>query len=298
MRADQDASRPIYDGSFFRIGQFRRGPKHPNFSGPHWSGGTLIVFPRTSVTITHAGKAPVVADPNVIMFYNNGQIYSRGKLSEAGDLCEWFGFGSELVADAIRSFDPYVDDHPFEPFQFSHGPSDTTSYLLQRLVVNHILEAQRPNELFIEETVLEVLKRVVEYSYRQRGIFPKQMKSLAEKEVVDAIQKLLVTRFQQNLSLEQIATQLNYSLFHLCRLFRKHTGRNIHQYLTQLRLRTSLEYVTQANTDLTSLALKLGFASHSHFTESFHKTFGTPPSELRNSSRLEIRQLLSKISIA
>ena len=298
MRADQDASGPIYDGAFFRIGQFRRGPKHPNFSGPHWSGSTLIVFPRTSVTITHLGKAPVVADPNVVMFYNHGQIYSRGKLSEAGDLCEWFGFGSQLVADAIRSFDAHVDDHPFEPFQFSYGPSDTTSYLLQRLVVDHILGTQQPDDLFIEETVLQVLKRVVENSYRQRGISPKQTKVSVEKEVVDAIQKVLVTRFEQNLSLEQIAAQLNYSPFHLCRLFRKHTGQSIHQYLTQLRLRTSLEYVTQANTDLTSLALQLGFASHSHFTESFRKTFGTPPSELRNVSRQQMRQLLSKISIA
>lgn len=257
-----------------------------------------MVFPRTSVTITYLGKSPMVADPNVVMFYNSGQIYSRGKLSEAGDLCEWFGIGSPLVADAIRSFDAHVDDHPFEPFSFSHGPSDTTSYLIQRLVVNHILGAQQPDDLFIEETVLQLLKRVIENSYRQRGIFPKQTKVSAEKELGDAIQKLLVTRFEQNLSLEQIAAQLNYSPFHLCRIFRKHTGRSIHQYLTQLRLRTSLEYITQANTDLTSLALKLGFASHSHFTESFRKTFGAPPSELRNITRQGMRQLLSKISIA
>lgn len=298
MRADQDASGPIYDGAFFRVGQFRRGPKHPNFNGPHWCGGTLIVFPRTSVTITHLGKAPVVADPNVVMFYNPGQIYSRGVLSEAGDLCEWFGFGSELVADAVRSFDAHVGDHPFEPFQFSHGPSDTTSYLLQRLVVNHILNAQQPDDLFIEETVLQVLKRVIENSYRQQGISPKPAEISVEKEIVNAIKKVLVTQFEQALSLEQIAAQLNYSPFHLCRLFRKHTGRSIHRYLTQLRLRTSLEHVTQANTDLTTLALKLGFASHSHFTETFRKTFGAPPSGLRNISHQKMRQLLSKISIA
>lgn len=298
MQADQDASGPIYDGAFFRVGQFRRGPRHPNFSGPHWCNGTLIVFPRTSVIITHLGKAPVVADPNVVMFYNPGQIYSRGKLSEAGDLCEWFGFGSELVAEAIGSFDAHVGDHPFEPFKFLHSPSDTTSYFLQRLVVNHILGSQQPDNLFIEETVLQVLKRVIENSYRQHGISPKQEKISAEKEIVNAIQKVLATRFKHPLSLKQIAAQLNYSPFHLCRIFRKHTGFSIHWYLNQLRLRTSLEYVTQANTNLTDLALELGFASHSHFTEAFRKNFGTPPSELRNISRQEMRQLFSKISIA
>jgi len=298
MREDQDASRPIYEGAFFRVGQFRRGPKHPDFGGPHQSGGALMVFPRTSVTITHVGKDPVVADPNTVMFYNDGQVYSRAKLSDQGDLCEWFGFEPALVTEAVRSFDPQVDDHPREPFLFSHGPSDTTSYLLQRLVVNHILGDQQPDDLFIEETVLRVLKRVIENSYRPRGIYPLKAMLSTELDLVDAIQELLANRFEQNPSLEEIATQLNYSPFHVCRIFRKHTGQSIRQYLNQLRLRASLEYVTQANIDLTSLALKLGFASHSHFTEAFRKTFGTPPSSLRNGPQRSVRQLLSKISIA
>jgi AraC-like DNA-binding protein len=298
MRADQDASRPIYEGTFFRIGQFRRRPEHPDFGGPHQIGGALIVFPRTSVTITHAGEAPVVADPNVIMFYNHGQVYTRGKLSNQGDRCEWFGFDPQLVTDAIRAFDAHVDDHPCQPFQFSYGPSDTASYLLQRLVVDHVHGTQQPDRLFIEETVLQILKQVIENRYRQYGVFPAKARDSLEREIVEAIQKLLGDCFEQGLSLEQIATQLNYSPFHLCRLFRKHTGQSIHRYLNQLRLRTSLEYLTQANTDLTGLALKLGFASNSHFTEAFRKTFGTTPSRLRDISRQGMRQMLSKISIA
>ncbi|MDQ2693192.1 MAG: hypothetical protein M3Y68_14230 [Chloroflexota bacterium] len=42
----------------------------------------------------------------------------------------------------------------------------------------------------------------------------------------------------------------------------------------------------------------MGFASHSHFTAAFRKTFGTPPSTLRRASRQTVRELLSKISIA
>ncbi len=298
MRDDQDATRQIYKGTYFTIGQFRRGPKHPDFIGPHRIGGTLLVFPRTSVTIIHAGKTPVAANPNTVMFYNDGQIYSRHKLSSQGDLCDWFGFDPKLVGDAIHAFDAHVDDHPFAPFQFSHGPSDATSYLLQRLVVDHILREQHVDSLFIEETVMQVLQRIIANNYRQRGIFPTKAGFSSEKDVVLAIQKVLAIRFEQNPSLEQIATELHYSPFHLCRLFRKHTGQSIRQYLNQLRMRASLEFVTQPRIDLTNLALKLGFASHSHFTEAFRKTFGTPPSTFRNRTPQSIRQLLSKISIA
>jgi len=298
IQEDEDATRRIYRGAFFTIGQFRRGPKHPNFAGPHVIGGTLVVFPRTSVTITQAGKNSVVADPNTVMFYNDGQIYSRNTLSNQGDLCEWFGFDPRLVAAAIRAFDAHVDDHPFEPFLFSHGPTDTTSYLLQRLVVNHVLGEEQLDHLFIQETVMRVLNRVIANSYRQHGLCPSRARDSLEKDVVDAIQKILAVSFDQNPSLEKIAAQLNYSPFHLCRLFRKHTGQSIRQYLNRLRLRVSLEYVTQANLDFTSLALKLGFASHSHFTEAFRKAFGTPPSTLRKLANQDVRQLLSKISIA
>ncbi len=298
MRKDQDVSRRIYDGALISIGQFRRGPQHPNFAGPHWIGGMLLVFPRTSVTITHAGKEPVVADPNTVMFYNHGQVYSRGQLSEQGDACEWFGFASRLVADAIRPFDAQVDDRPEKPFQFSHGPSDTLSYLMQKLVADHVLGNQQPDHLFIEETVLCVLKQVIGYSYHQRGLPPQKTKIVHEREIVEALRKTLALHFEQNLSLEQIAAYLNYSPYHLCRIFHKHTGRSIHQYLKELRLRTALEYVTQANNDLTHLALKIGFSSHSHFTEAFRKTFGIPPSALRHASRQHLRELQSKISIA
>jgi AraC family transcriptional regulator len=298
IREDQDASRQIYEGSFFSIGQFRRGPKHKNFEGPHQIGGTLIVFPRTTVTITHAGKEPVVADTNTVMFYNDKQVYSRQKLSDEGDLCEWFGFDPWLVADAIRAFDAHVDDDPGTPFRFSHGPNDTRSYLLQRLVVDHILAHRQPDHLFIEETVMQILNRVIVSNYRHRGMNPIKGNLLAERKVVDAIRQVVATHFEQNPSLEQIAAQVYYSPFHLCRIFRKHTGHTIRQYVNQLRLRASLEHVTQTNADLTHVALNMGFASHSHFTEAFRKTFGTPPSTLRKTSRRALREVLSKISIA
>lgn len=298
MHADEDASRVLFCGKYFLIGQFRRGPKHPDFGGPHQTGASLMVFPRTSVTITHADKPTVVADTNTVMFYNKGQLYSRGKLSEQGDICDTFGFDHQLVTDAVRPFNTHVDDHPLKPFEFSHGPSDTGSYLMQRLVIDHILESSQPDCLFIEETVLQVLRQVIGNSYRVRGISPQKNKMLREKDLVDAIRKILALHFEQNLSLEHIASYLNYSPFHLCRIFQKHTGKSIHQYLKELRLRTSLEYVTQANTDLTHLALKLGFSSHSHFTEAFRKTFGAPPSALRYASRVQMREFQSKISIA
>jgi AraC-like DNA-binding protein len=49
----------------------------------------------------------------------------------------------------------------------------------------------------------------------------------------------------------------------------------------KLRVRRSLELVDRADLTLTSLAMRLHFAHHSHFTSAFRREFGVPPSAVR-----------------
>ena len=291
-------SQVIYEGRSTAVGLFRSHPKNPNFGGPHIIGGTLLVFPRTSVTITHIDQRPVLADPNIVMLYNNEQIYTRSQHSPQGDICEWFCFEDCYVAEAIQRFNPAVESHPHKPFDFVYTPTDATTYLLQRLVVDHILSGKDIDPLFVEETLLTLLRRVIFNCYRLRGVSAHKSREGHEQELAMAVREVLAMQFSTNVSLEQIAGQLSYSPFHLCRVFQKHMGQSIHQYLKHLRLRTALEFVTEANVNLTDLALKSGFASHSHFTEAFRRTFGAPPSAFRSPTRQHIHELHSKISIA
>ena len=73
---------------------------------------------------------------------------------------------------------------------------------------------------------------------------------------------------------------MGLSPFHAARLFRRYTGSSIHAYRDQLRVRAALPEIV-AGRRLDDLALKLGFASHSHFTDRFRRTFGVPPSAIR-----------------
>lgn len=67
----------------------------------------------------------------------------------------------------------------------------------------------------------------------------------------------------------------------LCRAFRKWTGTTLHAYRDQLRLRAALEHLASPGTDLTDLALSLGYSSHSHFSANFRAAFGMTPSDAR-----------------
>lgn len=280
-----------------RIGTFRCRPWEPWFEDTGPISGHLMVFPRTSVRITYAGSRPIVSDPNLVMLYNDRQEYRRGKISERGDLCEWFEFAPEIILDAVRPYDPAVDDR--RPFRLSHGPSDARLYLLQRRIVEQVASADQPDQMYIEEALLAVLSTVIRSAYQaagQRGGSRRQRDSGAS-ELVYAVKHFLATHFTERITLDQIAQAVHCSPYHLCRIFRQQTGSPMHVYLNHLRLRTALEYLSEGADDLATLGLELGYSSHSHFTHAFKRAFGASPSALRQRPFQQQQRQLSKILI-
>jgi len=96
-----------------------------------------------------------------------------------------------------------------------------------------------------------------------------------------AVQTLLHSDRGRRASLERLAAQVGLSPFVLARRFRRTLGESIHQYRLALRLREALERLAAGESDLTALALDLGFADHAHFTNAFRRRFGLPPSAAR-----------------
>jgi AraC-like DNA-binding protein len=115
-------------------------------------------------------------------------------------------------------------------------------------------------------------------------------------DLVEETKAVLARSFREPLSLQEIADRIGFSVFHLCRLFRRGTGTTLHHYRNHLRLRTALEEVADPQTDLSALGLDLGYSSHSHFTSAFRQAFGTTPSTLRRTaSGPRVRELASRL---
>ena len=83
----------------------------------------------------------------------------------------------------------------------------------------------------------------------------------------------------------RVAEGLACSPFHLSRVFAQVTGLTLRAYCSRLRTRAAAERLTRGSRDLTSLALSLGYADHSHFTNAFRREWGVPPSAFRRASR-------------
>lgn len=267
----------LFRGELLEVGTFRVRPEDPRFANTGPIREHIFVFPRISVRIHPSSSPSVVADPNTVMFYNRAQEYQRAPVSHEGDRCDWFVIREDVLVEAMAAYDPSVREHPSQPFARQWGQCPPEVYLFQRRLTDLLQGEAEPESFAVEECVLAILEHlnVLTFTHAPRS------SPRARAELAEATRAVLGRSFREPLALATLAAEVHSSPFHLSRVFRAHTGMSVHRYLTDLRLRASLDRLGDASGRLTELALELGFASHSHFSERFRATFGIPPAASR-----------------
>ena len=96
----------------------------------------------------------------------------------------------------------------------------------------------------------------------------------------------------EDLSLEKISYQANYSPFHFQRIFSDYVGETPKQYIIRLRLERSAHYLKLfPDLPISDLAENSGFASLSTFSRAFKSYFGLNAKEYRHLSNEEYSKL-------
>jgi AraC family transcriptional regulator len=257
----------------FELGEFRCAPAHPLWREVNDNIGPRphLVFPQTSVYIHQRSAGRVLATPNHVVFYASHELYHREVHDPRGDLC------------LFVTVDPADFDQLAGGSGFPLGSSDAETYLAVHMLVRHVREG-RSDQLFIEETLHRLVGRATRARVGRRRP-AREATQNGHRELVEAAKDLLSRRLADAPSLGELAHDLHTSPFHLARVFRDGTGFSLHDYRIHLRLRHSLQQLELPGADLTRIAHELGFCSLSHFSGSFRRVFGLPPSQARAASR-------------
>lgn len=96
-------------------------------------------------------------------------------------------------------------------------------------------------------------------------------------ERVRRVIELLRAQLAEPLSLEFLAKKVGCSQFYLSRTFSRETGLTIAQYLRKLRMEKAAELLRSGKYNVTEAALEVGYNSLSHFSHTFHQTYGCCP---------------------
>ncbi len=91
-----------------------------------------------------------------------------------------------------------------------------------------------------------------------------------------------------DVSLDELAQELDMTKNYLCNAFRRDTGTTIGNCKNLLRIRKAAELIAYSDLDLSVVAQQCGFATVAHFTHTFTKYVGIPPSKCRRAYPADI----------
>ena len=276
---DEPCDRVVFATADLVAGEFRCPTSYPGFATAGRIHHYVVAFPRSSVWIERENTPRFVADPGFATIYNPGDPYARYPIAAEGDHSDWLGISEPLARDIVRRFSPGDAEHP-EPLRHVRAAVSSDVYLAQRLLFSRLshLDADRMD---IEERAIAIVARVVESAYRpdnhiQAVATPRRGR--ARRHLVESAKAAILSQLFENSSVCDVARGIEVSPFHLCRSFRAETGMTLHAYRRDIRLRTTLGLTEAYRGNLSALAVRAGFYSHSHFTTAFRRAFGVSPS--------------------
>ncbi|HEX4964502.1 MAG TPA: AraC family transcriptional regulator [Thermoanaerobaculia bacterium] len=258
----------------------------------------LISFVHGGAFVLHSEGCSEVIDCTTAVLFNPGIPYRSTHPAGCSDYGSSLVVRRDVLSDVMSNFDPAAEERPEALFPSVFGRNLSQSFLRHRLIVRGLMRGAPEDPDALDAALLEILGDVARScsppgAAKRAATFES---TRARRRYVHDAQLILQERFREQFRLEEIARKLYVSPFHLCRLFKQETGMSIQRYANRLRLREAMEPLTEG-ADLTQLALSLGFAGHSHFTNAFRKEFGIPPSEARrraSASRIaEMKKALS-----
>lgn len=264
-----------------------------------YSDSNNIVFMRQGAFAKHFGRRSVVADVNQTVFFSRGSTYRVSHPADCGDRGTIFAPAPATLRSILRELDPSTDDDPELSFPFVIGPCAPDIFWRNHHLVLSLTARRSPPQdpLSAEVTALELIADALRAAFARYRRPHKRRRTTTDADHADraeAAKAFLATHLSTRVSLTDVARAAHTSPFHLARLFQERTGMPVHRYLTHLRLRASLERLAEGATDLASLALALGFSSHSHFTDTFRREFGRTPSRVRQTATSRRMHEMSK----
>jgi AraC-like DNA-binding protein len=243
-----------------------------------------IVFIRRGMFIRQRGRESVVADANQILFFNASEPYHIAHPAAGGDDCTILSVPPGLVLEVLERHMPRHAGRLNAPFPFGSAVSHPWVARLQFELLRRI---RYPMDPAIDEVLIEAIETAVRCSCAMQAGMPDSDRPIPartarrRRDLAEAAQVVINSSVGNPPSLTSLARTLGCSPFHLSRVFRAQMGLSLRAYIARLRVHLAAERLARGERDLTGLALDLGYADHSHFTHSFRREWGAPPSAVR-----------------
>ena len=102
--------------------------------------------------------------------------------------------------------------------------------------------------------------------------------SYSSNTVVESVVSYINENLFNNINLDELSKRHFISKNHLCRIFKKHTGTTVVNYITLRRIAEAKKFLNDGF-DVKDTCEKCGFNDYSHFIRTFKSIVGVPPKQ-------------------
>ncbi|MCU6711318.1 helix-turn-helix domain-containing protein [Paenibacillus sp. J5C_2022] len=133
----------------------------------------------------------------------------------------------------------------------------------------------------IERIVMSVLEQIAVKIADKRS-------SRGKNKTVDSILSYIQEHYYESeLSLDQLAKQFQLTPPYISKLFKEHTERNFIDYLIEIRIAASKQFLLDKSMKVNDVAEAVGYTNTRSFLRAFKKYTGLTPTEFREQEQLE-----------
>lgn len=175
----------------------------------------------------------------------------------------------EQVSEKI--FDEY--GIPFQIFSNSRFYLGSNDYIeILKKIRDKLLDKEKNSEFLVDLYAKELVYHLIQNEAIKQLL-------LDNNNSVNRAIKYMNSNYMQQISIKEIAYNLNMSESSLCQYFKKMTGITPNQYYTKIKLEKAKEMLK--STSVTETAFNLGYLNISYFIMIFKKVYGLTPKQYK-----------------
>ncbi|NMA83206.1 MAG: AraC family transcriptional regulator [Epulopiscium sp.] len=175
------------------------------------------------------------------------------------------------------TFDMEFKDSHFLANRVFHGNVETKNLL------HEILQEKNRNTYYSDDLIICYVKELIIKLVRDLRLestihkLSTDMQSNVENVIVSQALDFIHENIHLKLTVSNIASTIPISSSYLSTLFKKNTGHTLMEYINQLRLNKSKEYLRTSSYTITEIADLLGYSSVHYFSKQFKDYYGISP---------------------
>ncbi len=152
---------------------------------------------------------------------------------------------------------------------------------LQRGADAYLTKPFSPQELALHIQNLIEIRRMLQQRYQNNNPSVHDIIYQQEDAFIGNLRTYILQNIDESdLNGDRIGKHFTMSRVHLYRKLKALTDHSISEFVMSIRLEKALELVREGKLNVSEITYQTGFSSISHFSRSFKKTFGKPPSEM------------------